>query len=201
MKKLVICTCRTYHRIPQNILNEAVKTATDAGITCEIVPDLCREGASGGKKFDDETFVFACQTRAIKAMFGQATNCMDIREISEEKIQEAVKSLVEPEEWIPWFPVIDETRCIQCGKCADFCMFGVYAKEDGRIRVVHPASCKTDCPACSRICPANAIIFPKSNEARLNGALSEAVKPSSEDQTSFRERLEYRKKVRLFREN
>ena len=198
-RKLVICTCRKYKKIPQSVLDEAVKTAMEAGVPCEIVPDLCLDGASG-RTFGANTLVLACQTRAIRAMFGADTNCSDVRAANPAQVRDELQALAGPMDWVPWFPVIDGSRCINCGKCADFCMFGVYEEVDGRFRVVNPAACKTDCPACARICPANAIIFPKSKEDRLNGALPDPVRPSPDDQTSFRERLEYRKKVRLFRD-
>ena len=36
-----------------------------------------------------------------------------------------------------------------------------------------PANCKTNCPACARICPEAAIMFPKLEEAPINGAAIE----------------------------
>jgi ferredoxin len=35
--------------------------------------------------------------------------------------------------------------------------------------VANPSSCKNNCPACARICPETAIIFPKSGESPING--------------------------------
>lgn len=60
-----------------------------------------------------------------------------------------------------WYPVIDASRCTDCGNCLQFCIFNVYEYDDSR-RVVaaSPDSCKPGCPACSRICPQGAIIFP-----------------------------------------
>jgi ferredoxin len=51
-----------------------------------------------------------------------------------------------------------------------FCLFGVYAlNEDGKVYVKNPTSCKTDCPACARVCPETAIIFPKYPNPPING--------------------------------
>ncbi len=74
--------------------------------------------------------------------------------------------------WPPWFPVIDKERCRQCRQCLSFCLFGVYAlSPDGQVYVANPQNCKNNCPACSRICPEVAIMFPKLDEAEgpLNG--------------------------------
>ncbi len=72
--------------------------------------------------------------------------------------------------WKPWFPVIDYARCQNCRQCLGFCLFGVYgADPDGKVQVANPASCKTDCPACARVCPETAIIFPKYPHAPING--------------------------------
>ncbi|MBN1442019.1 MAG: ferredoxin family protein [Planctomycetes bacterium] len=73
--------------------------------------------------------------------------------------------------WRPWFPVIDYDRCTGCMQCLSFCLFDVYGVDErSRPRVVHPEKCKTNCPACSRVCPEIAIIFPKYKAAPINGA-------------------------------
>lgn len=60
-----------------------------------------------------------------------------------------------------WYPLMDEDRCANCGSCLQFCLFGVYARDaSGTIRIDHPDRCKPGCPACSRICPRGALIFP-----------------------------------------
>lgn len=67
--------------------------------------------------------------------------------------------------WVPWFPVIDYGRCKDCKQCLEFCLFGTYALgADGQVRVAAPDHCKLNCPACARVCPASAILFPKFSE-------------------------------------
>jgi NAD-dependent dihydropyrimidine dehydrogenase PreA subunit len=69
-----------------------------------------------------------------------------------------------------WYPVIDRERCINCGRCRQFCLFGVYIEKlDGTISADNPDRCKTGCPACSRICPQGAIMFPLYNDAAISG--------------------------------
>jgi ferredoxin len=75
---------------------------------------------------------------------------------------------------VPWYPVIDRLRCTGCGTCHDYCLFSVYtqAKKNAsaeRVRVSAPLNCKTGCPACARLCPEGALIFPFCHEAELNG--------------------------------
>lgn len=59
-----------------------------------------------------------------------------------------------------WYPVLDKDRCTDCGHCLQFCLFGVYATVQGKVTAVHPQLCKSGCPACGRICPQSAIMFP-----------------------------------------
>ncbi len=72
--------------------------------------------------------------------------------------------------WKPWFPVIDYDRCTNCMQCLSFCLFDVYgATAEGKITVQNENNCKTDCPACSRVCPEVAILFPKYKGGPING--------------------------------
>ena len=72
--------------------------------------------------------------------------------------------------WKPWFPVIDYDRCTNCLQCLSFCLFDVYGVDEAHhIQVQNQDNCKTNCPACSRVCPEVAIMFPKYAAGPING--------------------------------
>ena len=100
----------------------------------------------------------------------------DITELAPEGVIEAVETIrgelgaVRQADWKPWFPVIDYDRCTNCMQCLSFCLFGVYGvDEDRRIQAQNQDNCKTNCPACSRVCPEAAIMFPKYKAGPING--------------------------------
>ena len=73
-----------------------------------------------------------------------------------------------------WYPVIDFSRCTNCMECIDFCLFGVYGIDGAEtILVEQPDNCRKGCPACSRVCPENAIIFPQHKSPAIAGAPAE----------------------------
>jgi len=75
-----------------------------------------------------------------------------------------------------WYPVIDYSRCTNCMECIDFCLFGVYGVDQNeRILVENQDNCKRGCPACSRVCPEHAIIFPDYKTPAIAGAPGGAV--------------------------
>jgi Pyruvate/2-oxoacid:ferredoxin oxidoreductase delta subunit len=75
-----------------------------------------------------------------------------------------------------WYPVIDYSRCTNCMECIDFCLFGVYGvDEHARIHVENQDNCKKGCPACSRVCPEQAIMFPDYKTPAIAGAPVGAV--------------------------
>src|SRR5262245_28896356 len=70
-----------------------------------------------------------------------------------------------------WYPVIDYSRCTNCMECLDFCLFGVYGVDAlDRLMVENQDNCKRGCPACSRVCPENAIMFPDHKTPAIAGA-------------------------------
>lgn len=72
-----------------------------------------------------------------------------------------------------WYPVIDYSRCTNCLECLDFCLFGVYGIAAAEtILVEQPDNCRKGCPACSRVCPENAIIFPQHKSPAIAGSLN-----------------------------
>ncbi len=75
-----------------------------------------------------------------------------------------------------WYPVIDFSRCTNCMECIDFCLFGVYGVDVAdTILVEQPDNCRKGCPACSRVCPENAIIFPQHKTPAIAGSAEVAA--------------------------
>lgn len=100
----------------------------------------------------------------------------DITGLTRERIVEIVEQVrtdsgaVRQSDWKPWFPVIDYDRCTNCMQCLSFCLFGVYGVDvERRIQAQNHDNCKTNCPACSRVCPEAAIMFPKYKAGPING--------------------------------
>ncbi len=105
----------------------------------------------------------------------QIATC-DISGLSPDAVLSAVENardgqpMNQPGAWKPWFPVIDYDRCTNCMQCLSFCLFDVYGVDgDNQIQVQNNDNCKTNCPACSRVCPEVAIMFPKYAAGPING--------------------------------
>jgi Pyruvate/2-oxoacid:ferredoxin oxidoreductase delta subunit len=109
---------------------------------------------------------------------GTAVRFHDITGLDTARITETAESVraetgaARHGDWKPWFPVIDYDRCTNCMQCLSFCLFGVYGvDEENRIQAQNHDNCKTNCPACSRVCPEAAIMFPKYKAGPINGDL------------------------------
>jgi NAD-dependent dihydropyrimidine dehydrogenase PreA subunit len=178
---LLVCRCAHRDIIPDAALADAPKRS---GVC--VVDDLCATVQAGGAGLAEFAAtggrVAACHPRAVRGLFAAVglelpeERVVDLRagdplpELTDAERTKMV-DIASPEDEDAWFPVIDRDRCTNCGRCADFCLFGVYLREEDRtVRVARPERCKLDCPACARICPVNAIIFPKSPDEAINGA-------------------------------
>jgi NAD-dependent dihydropyrimidine dehydrogenase PreA subunit len=143
-----------------------------------IVPDLCRAAAEkdpilGTIASADSPVIHACHPRAVRALFEFSGNPLpENADFVNHRGPSAQKSNNPSIQADPaWYPVLDYARCTSCGQCFEFCLFGVFEKDAaGRVVVANPGSCKNNCPACARICPEAAIIFPKVGESPINGA-------------------------------
>jgi Pyruvate/2-oxoacid:ferredoxin oxidoreductase delta subunit len=110
------------------------------------------------------------ENSAVPVEFADITG-LDPQQISD-RVEAArlQRNAVKQGEWKPWFPVIDYDRCTNCMQCLSFCLFGVYGvDEEKKIQVQNNDNCKTNCPACSRVCPEAAIMFPKYKAGPING--------------------------------
>jgi NAD-dependent dihydropyrimidine dehydrogenase PreA subunit len=169
-----------------------------AGVAFETVPDLCalaarKDPALGRFAETHDLRIAACFPRAVQWLFHaggapltmQNAKLFNLRRQSAEQVAAGLLANLSatqvdqaPDEpspsgsdpWMPWFPVIDYDRCGNCQECLSFCLFDVYGLDaDGRVEVQNPDHCKTGCPACARVCPNVAIMFPKHDEGPVNG--------------------------------
>ena len=196
--KVVFCHCAYTRILPKDVKNRVLAGLEAGGAEVEEVEDLCRMSAHRDPKLGelaarDDVKIAACYPRAVKWLFHAADTPLDetaatianMREdeaaiVLEELLDEPPQDLPDevPDQtmattdaWKPWFPVIDFNRCTNCMQCLSFCLFDVYGvSEDKKIQVRNPTKCKTDCPACSRVCPEAAILFPKYRASPINGA-------------------------------
>lgn len=198
IKKIILCSCE-FRSFPgcEEKLETILATLESLAMPFHLFGDLCGICAKNPDKiremfnFQGELVFIACYPRAVRSLLSAAEISLDNVKVTfhnwrtqtAEEILAAIVPGVDPVktvkkekppapsgDWVPWFPVIDRERCTNCGQCLSFCLFGVYAKdENGNVKVANPAGCKTDCPACARICPQTAIIFPKYGLPPING--------------------------------
>ncbi|MFA6929820.1 MAG: 4Fe-4S binding protein [Lentisphaeria bacterium] len=217
MRKIFICLCSEYGHLDGRALRQLTGGLQQHGDHLRIVKDLCRAAALEPETMAELAgfdYGIACYPRALRALFARhqltAPKILNLRVESAEKlagqlgigslpelsIEELSESSGGTAGWVAWYPVIDYERCVNCGKCVDFCMFGVYFKDEYKVVVGTPENCKTNCPACARMCPAQAIIFPKIAEQPINGAAPPAGgKPEEHKNRGLMEKLKARNTI------
>ena len=188
-KHILFCNCRG-ERIDPGLLTGIDSFLKMLPARTYKITDLCgtlrekNEQIQNLFKNGSEYLVLGCYKRSMDLLLDQASGPADYEHINliETEKEEALRTIREfwnesqaegsqsessyeeisqDSDWQAWYPVIDYSRCTSCGQCADFCLFGVYEKTGDSVKVVNPENCKNNCPACARICPATAIIFPK----------------------------------------
>jgi NAD-dependent dihydropyrimidine dehydrogenase PreA subunit len=185
-KQIIFCNCGGNLIDPKKMV-AVDEFIAGLGIDFVKVSDLCglcsvnKEEAVLLFSSSDETLILACYPRAMKMLIKYADegstgkfsfiNMVDsdrdslmyrIRDFVSDSTQvSSIRELHSDLTWPAWFPLIDYSRCNFCGQCAEFCLFGVLEKTHDKVLVVQPKACKNNCPACARICPKTAIVFPK----------------------------------------
>lgn len=208
--KILYCNCSYSNVIPAATREKvwSALAASDADVLS--VPDLCGAAARDSQvpadcAGSDNLVIIACYPRAVRWLFHfagfplreGAYHVCNMREQTADEIcaqlgiapAEHETMYQAPEsDWPPWFPVIDRERCTGCRQCVSFCLFGVYEMVNETVTVAGPEKCKNKCPACARMCPATAIIFPKCEDAPICGT-DMAQEPDTRENTPAYEKV------------
>lgn len=206
--RVTVCACVSRSFIDREKVIKLAAFLAKEGCDVVVEPDLCEKIMERSPDLAEvaSSPVIACFPRAVRALFdtvGMCPECVaDIRNDSvatildqlgykpgdaggedagADKFRETIAAFPVKTGVDAWYPTLDKARCMECGKCHDFCLFGVYTIEDGVVRVRNPRSCKNDCPACARMCPGKAIIFPKYGKSPINGGVSDEEQAVSPD--------------------
>lgn len=184
-RKVVVCNCGG-GLIDSEDMKVLTSSLGSEGVQFTLISDWCGANVLSNSEItpffqNDEILVVACYPRVVKLLLQQAGiepvsksfSYLNYREHTANEILKQIREYVAGEptgpkvevnsssDWPSWYPVIDYARCTSCGQCADFCLFGVYEKSENKVWVTNPQGCKNNCPACARICPHTAIVFPK----------------------------------------
>jgi len=187
IKKVFFCNCGA-NLIGTDRLNDIEAYLKQMEHPYVVISDLC--GCAIERKVEvndlfvaaDEALIVACYPRGVRLLLencgidcqSRKLSYLNFRELNndqifsslsfffaEESVNQSILEMGNASLWPSWYPVIDYSRCTACGQCADFCLFGVYQKTNNKVLVANPKGCKNNCPACARICPQIAIVFPK----------------------------------------
>jgi NAD-dependent dihydropyrimidine dehydrogenase PreA subunit len=200
-KQIFICGCEKDGKIEKESVQKLIKILEEKNIGFTYIEDMCGTILKNPDDLENlytakDAVVFGCQARAMQHLVDNtghrneelATEYHHIDDDKNELISSLESGTGEPlqikysDEWKPWYPVIDYERCNGCRKCLNFCLFSVYSVEDdGTVVVSASANCKDMCPACARVCPQNAIIFPKHAESPIDGGEDDGTENEKTD--------------------
>lgn len=157
-KRTIYCLDLRTHNTPQIYLDEIRRIASEA--TTDVV-DLMSWVSGSPKPQQLERYLNPASDNGNGNGNGQASANTQATRVEESAGRR-------------WYPVIDYSRCTNCMECIDFCLFGVYGVDSVEdILVEMPDNCRKGCPACSRVCPENAIMFPQHKTPAIAGAAVE----------------------------
>lgn len=199
--RVTICVCASRSFIDKEKVVKVAAALQKEGYKVVVEPDLCEKVMKKSPDLQAiaSSIIIACYPRAMRSLLHCAgmepAGIVDIRSdgirlvlaslgktydsvgeeemAKEDTFRRLIASFPVKTGEDAWYPVLDKERCTDCGKCHDFCLFGVYAIEEGEVRVKHPQNCKNNCPACARMCPKKAIVFPKYEKSPINGGLQD----------------------------
>ncbi len=229
MRKLscvIICRCSA-KLVSADVFDLIMNGLISYDVDIHELDDLCAISLNEKNILKDiaanyrQKIVIACFPRAVKSILEQGEidlgdfRVLNFRELSAEQILSVIRTdfnipAGNPYHYVhtsglsvpAWYPVVDSSRCSLCGKCAGFCLFGVYKFDKKSLRVVNPLSCKNNCPACGRICTESAIIFPRWPETSVLSGAEPGNETKAEDQEKLIYQLKERNRKRkiIFRE-